>query len=439
MVLGAFGGRRGIPFRPLSGAYKAPDLVSGRFVKDVILTPEGYKQLTASSAAANDRRRSSGRIGCSRVRRDRGERRVRRHEEQADDAPGTHRSSERLERPGHRQEAGGHERRLGRRGRPPPRRRREGRRSASSSDPRRRTRPERKLSGESPWARRSWAGRADRQVVTPRGSRSNSRSWRSGGVAGASAGADTQVCPSTPILCSSPLPSRLAPVAYRRGLYSSPHTAGASSRAGRSTSAPSRLPSRASRPASASPTMRCRHPDRPAARNVVDIEERGPAYSTFGFVRRATCLSPRTGVFSISPSTLATASSRGRADDWSRGRVGTLATRFVARSSPTPGRAGSRDAVGSPLSACSPPRLCVRLCSSLRAWELGAGAVVVVGAIALLGWIGTGPTAGAPRGWRRRRAGARGRGGWRGRRRSGGLGRVRRGGHGAHPPPAHVR
>ena len=128
-----------------------------------------------------------------------------------------------------------------------------------------------------------------------------------------------------------------------------------------------------------------------AARNVVDIEERGPG--VFYVRLRAPGDAPlsayelrvldhlrehaRDGVV---PAGALTTGPQHQSARWRRGFVAEVVADAQARGL-------SRDAVGSPAFGVLTAASAIPAVLVAAAWELGAGAVVIVGAIASLGWI----------------------------------------------------
>jgi hypothetical protein len=128
-----------------------------------------------------------------------------------------------------------------------------------------------------------------------------------------------------------------------------------------------------------------------AARNVVDIEERGPGVF---YVRlrepddvRLTAYEGRVlehlrehAHAGVVPAGALTTGPQQESARWRRGFVAEVVADGKSRGL-------SRDAVGSPLFGVLTAASAIPAALVAAAWELGAGAAVIVGAIALLGWI----------------------------------------------------
>jgi hypothetical protein len=128
-----------------------------------------------------------------------------------------------------------------------------------------------------------------------------------------------------------------------------------------------------------------------AARNVVDIEERGPGVF---YVRLREADDVRLTAYEgrvlehlrehahagVVPAGALTTGPQQESARWRRGFVAEVVADGKARGL-------SRDAVGSPLFGVLTAASAIPAVLVAAAWELGAGAAVIVGAIALLGWI----------------------------------------------------
>ena len=128
-----------------------------------------------------------------------------------------------------------------------------------------------------------------------------------------------------------------------------------------------------------------------AARNVVDIEERGPGVfyvrlrasgdaPLTAYERRVLEHLRRSAHDGVVPAGALTTGPQQEAARWSRGFVSEVVADAKARGL-------SRDAVGGPVFGVLTAASAIPAALVAAAWEIDAGAVVIVGAIALLGWI----------------------------------------------------